>query len=358
MTDTDLGGKAGGTVLARIAEVEACLKTAARWSGPVFLAVRLHLSSGGWKDLLSTIAAVGRDVNLDLSACAMGGTVFDPDYTNTAGKGKIVSLTLPDAATGIKGDDALSPIAPAFTGFTALTTVSGKNIRTVGDWAFATCHALTTVNLPQAAAIGEVAFEGCAALSTVNLGASLSDVKAGAFLGCTNLRAINVDGANPYYRSEGGMLLKKDGKTLVAYPSASGTVTVPLVTAVDVAAFEGCAALTAVSLPQAAAIGDWAFAGCTALAAVSLPRAAAFGNKAFIYCAALATVDLGASPPALGSDVFAGINSNSGAALTIRVPQGAIGAYTGAGWTTTPAGGNPARYVRDHKRIVIEEYTP
>jgi hypothetical protein len=444
MTDTDSGGKTGGKVLVPIAEVAACLKTAA---APVSLAVRLDLSSSGWKDLLSTIAAAGKEVNLDLSAC-MTGTVFDPDYTNPTGKDKILSLTLPDTATGIKGDDDpfSAPRIVAFAGFTALTAVSGKNIQTIGvavfrgctalttvsfpqaaaigeaafydccklstvilpkaavigeaafygcaalaavdlpqaaaagNGAFIQCAALATVNLPQAAVIGDGAFVQCAALSTVKLGASLSKIKPGALAGCINLRAITVDGANPHYRSEGGMLLKKDGKTLVADPTAEPAETQPFATAladsdfvcctalttVDLSAaaaiggyaFAYCDALTTVNLSAAAAIGGYAFAYCEALTAVNLSAAAAIGDGAFYRCTALTTVKLGAAPPALGSGVFYGTYFNAGAALTIRVPQGAIGAYTAAGWTSAEAGEDPARYGRDHRRIVIEEYTP
>jgi hypothetical protein len=80
-----------------------------------------------------------------------------------------VNLTLPAAATSIAGE---SPSSPAFTNFTALKTVSGAGVTTIGDYAFYNCYALTSVSFPAATSIGYCAFYNCTALTSVTLGAT------------------------------------------------------------------------------------------------------------------------------------------------------------------------------------------
>jgi hypothetical protein len=101
------------------------------------------------------------------------------------------------------------------------------------------------------------------------------------------------------------MLLNKAGDTLIAYPTASGTVTLPntitaignyafasialttlslpWVTDIDDYAFYRSTALTTLNLPEATDIGDSAFSGCTSLSSLSLPEATTIGDYAFIY---------------------------------------------------------------------------
>ena len=47
-------------------------------------------SGSGWRNLLDVIAAADKYVALDLSACTMTGTEFNPDYSVETGKDKIV----------------------------------------------------------------------------------------------------------------------------------------------------------------------------------------------------------------------------------------------------------------------------
>jgi hypothetical protein len=140
------------------------------------------------------------------------------------------------------------------------------------------------------------------------------------------------------------MLLNKTG-TLIAYPSASGAVTLPsTITAIGIEAFYRCTQLATVELPAAETIGDSAFSGCTKLDTVELPEAKTIGVEAFIGCTQLATVSLpkatnigewaffgtgdttltvtlGSTVPTLRDSIFAYVFDAK--TVTVKVPSGA-----------------------------------
>ncbi|MDR2608542.1 MAG: leucine-rich repeat domain-containing protein, partial [Treponema sp.] len=187
------------------------ISAASTGADPVPLPVNIDLASG-WSTLLSAIQAGGKYVALDLSACTMSGTTFDPGTANT-GESRIVSLILPDAARSIKAGDYGNLV---FKHFTVLASLTGATVTDIGDCAFWDCDFLTTVSLPAATAINYRAFYNCDALTTITLPAALS---------------------------------------------------------IDYSVFADCVALTSISLPVATTIRSFAFADCVALTTVSLPAA-------------------------------------------------------------------------------------
>jgi hypothetical protein len=320
---------------------------------PVLVTVQSGLTKGGWVTMLSTIAAADKYVSLNLSACTMTDAEFDP-AANTTGAEKITALILPDTAESIKAgtSDNLT-----FKAFTALRSISGTSVETVGDFAFLGCTNLTTVSLPIAMTIGDYAFYGCTGLTTVSLPIAMT-IGDYAFHGCTgltavslpivetigervfsncpNLTTITIAPANTAFTARNGMLLNKAETTLIAYPSASGAISLPSVITVSDGAFYG-ARITTVSLPAAQTIGDYVFYGCTSLAAVSLP----------------------ATPPSISTGYDYGIfyATSSSGAITIRVPTGVVFAYTSA-WgvsASTSANGNTSVYGSNHKAVLITD---
>jgi hypothetical protein len=219
-----------------------------------------------WDDLLRAIADSGKYVDLDLSACTMTGTEFDPGTDNT-GENKIVSLVLPDDAQSIKEG---AYFYSTFGYFTNLKSVSGSGIETVGDYAFADCTSLEEVDLPEATDIGDYAFSGCVALETVVLEAA-TDIGHSAFAGCSTL----------------------------------GTVELKAATDIGQMAFSGCVALETVVLEAARSIGQMAFSGCVALTEVNL-----LGSN---------------SAPDLGSHMFHGIDYEKH--ITVYVPNNENAGY-------------------------------
>jgi hypothetical protein len=229
------------------------------------------LGNGGWAALLTTISGAGKYVALDLSVCTMGDgvTEFDPGPANT-GESKIVSLVLPDAATSTKAGSS-----PNFTFryFTALTSVTGENVTTVGEFAFGALSSdaqtqyglttLTTVNFPNAITISRFAFYNCTSLDTVNL---------------------------------------------------------PKVETIGLNAFAECKALTEISFPEAIDIGGFQNSG---LIKAYLPKLTTVTGYFFNGCASLTTVTLGLTAPTIsGSNIF---NNVSNITVTVIVPKDATG---------------------------------
>jgi hypothetical protein len=135
------------------------------------------------------------------------------------------------------------------------------------------------------------------------------------------LTSITVDPANPAYKhsADGRMLLNKAGDTLIAYPTASGTVTLPnTITAIGNHAFASIA-LTTLSLPWVTDIGEWAFYRSTALTTLNLPEATTIGSWAFYNCTALTTLSL-PKATTIGNYAF---DDTGTAALTLTLPQAA-----------------------------------
>ena len=228
---------------------------------------------------------------------------------------------------GVNGDAAVpdgveTVAAGAFAGRSGLARVSlPASVRMVGAGAFAGCVALAEIAVDPANGsyasrdgmlltadgktlvagvngdvavpdgvedIAEDAFAGRAGLVGVSLPASVASVPASAFDGCGALAAFAVDPANAVYSSRGGLLLSKDGRTLVR--GVNGDVAVPdVVEAIAPGAFAGLGGLVSVTVPEGVLeIGEGAFRDCASLARVSLPRRfeGALGPDAFAGCPA------------------------------------------------------------------------
>lgn len=92
-------------------------------------------------------------------------------------------------------------------------------VEVIGWDAFAGCSKLTDIAIPTGVTrIESDAFDSCSGLTRVALPATVSSVSGFSFDGCSRLEEFAVDAANPGYRTEGGALLSKDGRTLICYP--------------------------------------------------------------------------------------------------------------------------------------------
>jgi hypothetical protein len=302
--------------------------------------------ASGWRTLLNSINSNGEYINLDLSACTMTGTSFNPDSTVETGKKYIVSIILPTAATSIETGTYSTP---AFKNFTSLKSVTGSNTITIGDYSFynlswsptsvdfpkattigqyAFCGTpLETVNFPLVTTIGNSAFSSCEQLKSPNfpvvqtigidafrhcsnlesisfpksaeLGKSSDDGSySNPFAACFKLTSFNLTGTGSLSVIENGKALVRNSTILLAYPTGTGNISMSDITALDGKVFErnysiiisnGEPNITGIEFPNVTSIGSSAFSGHINIQTANFPLVTSIGSSAFSYCTRLQT---------------------------------------------------------------------
>ena len=172
----------------------------------------------------------------------------------------------------------------AFEGYDGLTQVTlPAGVEVIGPAAFYGCGGLTDVAIPAGVeAIGADAFCGCSGLADVVIPASVTNIGERAFVACGRLKAISVEAGNEVYSSRNGMLLNKDGKTLIQ--GVNGEVEIP---------------------PGVVTIGEWAFVYYADLTRVVIPASVRnIGAYAFHYCESLTNVVMQGGVTNIGDGAF------------------------------------------------------
>ena len=185
------------------------------------------------------------------------------------------------------GTARISGVSPSTGGITIPRYIPspsgyGNYIVSVVD-VFNHCAGLTGVRIPDANHTLSVGgFNYCEDLTIVLIGKGVW--KFGGISYCSRLKSFSVADDNDTYKPVSGLLLTKDGKSLVS--GVNGNVTIPDgVTDINVGAFCGCSGLASVEMPDGMlTIGKRAFYDCTRLANLVLPNSVtdvdddAFGN--------------------------------------------------------------------------------
>jgi hypothetical protein len=231
-------------------------------------------------------------------------------YSAFGSCGSLASVTIPDSVTEIGGW--------AFEGCTGLTNVEiPETVGRINASTFSDCASLIHVIIPSGIeSIGFRAFAGCVSLKHIAIPDSVTSFDTNriggieAFLGCTNLTAIEVNPLNPVYSSLDGVLLDKDRTTLVLYPGGkNGDYSVPGgVMSIGPMSFNDCAGLTALVVPDSVTtIGYGAFAGCVNLKSVIIAEnVTGIGHWAFHDCANLKSIFCRGEAPTVGAGAFHG----------------------------------------------------
>ena len=189
----------------------------------------------------------------------------------------------------------------AFSGCSGLTSITiPDSVTTIRNDAFYECSGLTSLTIPDSVtSIGEYAFYHCSGLTSITIPDGVTSIGDSAFSGCSGIVSFSVGSSNPSYSSINGLLLSKDGKTVIA--GVNGNVIIPDgVTNIADYAFYGCSGLTSLVIPDGVtSIGEYAFRNCSGLTSVTIPDSVTnIGDSAFRYCSGLAEMTL----PFVGSE--------------------------------------------------------
>lgn len=176
-----------------------------------------------------------------LTSATIGDSVTSIGIAAFYGCSSLTSVTIPDSVTDI-GDRAFSECH----GLTSVTI--GDSVTSIRDGAFHYCNNLESVTIGDSVtSIGDDAFSGCGSLTNMTIGAGVTSIGDYAFEGCSSLESFSVDSDNLAYQSVSGLLLTKDGKTLLY--SVNGDVVIPdSVTEITGFAFNGLANLKNVTI--------------------------------------------------------------------------------------------------------------
>ena len=260
-----------------------------------------------------------------LNSVTMPGSVTNIGESAFYGSAGLESVAIPDSVIVIEksafeccsvatvtignGVTSIGPYAFNECIFLANVTI-GNSVTSIGNDAFHNCQLLSSVTMPDSvASIGASAFYGCNSLGSVTIGSGVTNVGAAAFAACPLLESFSVAAGNQSYKSVSGLLLTKDGTTLVA--GVSGDVTIPDgVTTIGEHAFDSIVWLTSVTMPDSVTtIESSAFDWCTNLKSVKMSNSVtSIGAWAFEYCILLESLTIPASVTSIGQNAFLACN--------------------------------------------------
>ena len=225
--------------------------------------------------------------------------------TNAFSNSQITTINIPAGTDDIK-DGAFAQI----NGLTAITVDAGNSKYTAADGilyenkggnkylkAYPVAKAGTTFTVPNDVyGVSTNAFQLAQNLTTITLPASIQDLpttkEANGFTSAKNLTAIKVDPTNTSFKDEDGVVLTKDGNTLVAYPFARQGVANAAYNVTDPTKPAGKVYTIPASVET---IGKGAFAQAKEITAVKLNNVKKISEGAFYAVRNLRNVELGAS---------------------------------------------------------------
>ena len=165
----------------------------------------------------------------------------------------------------------------------------------INNW-FDNCHGLTSIVFPEGLT-SIPGFYACSNLTSITIPASVQYTSS--INNCPKFTTFEVDANNEYLSaSEDGKILYNKYKTvLIAYPSATGAVTIPSgVTTIGSSAFS-YSGITSVTIPDSVTYIDYgAFSNCSNLESVTIGSGVAnIESSAFKGCSNLTNIKVSAN---------------------------------------------------------------
>lgn len=244
------------------------------------------------------------------------------DWDTKMGATFTITVTAPsrdftfDATTGTikkyNGNDAVVNIP---------SEINGTPVTTIGNAAFRD-SSVTSVTIPASVTeIGANAFAGCTNLTSVTYGGDWSNLTIQS--GNPAVEDAAKDAANEQL-FDFEFILNNTAVVVISYKGTAADVTIPSrykgkpVTVIDPVAFYNNSAVTSVTIPDSVtAIPDYAFGFCSQLTNISIPNSVTFiGFSAFNSCTSLKSITLPSSLSTIQSYAF----YNCGNLKTIRIP--------------------------------------
>lgn len=244
------------------------------------------------------------------------------DWGTITGATFTITVTAPsrdftfDATTGTikkyNGNDAVVNIP---------SEINGTPVTTIGNAAFRD-FSVTSVTIPASVTeIGANAFAGCTNLTSVTYGGDWSNLTIQS--GNPAVEDAAKDAANEQL-FDFEFILNNTAVVVIRYKGTAADVTIPSrykgkpVTVIDPVAFYNNSAVTSVTIPDSVtAIPDYAFGFCSQLTNISIPNSVTFiGFSAFNSCTSLKSITLPSSLSTIQSYAF----YNCGNLKTIRIP--------------------------------------
>ena len=182
--------------------------------------------------------------------------------------------------------------------------LGGKPVTSLGYKSFLGCGAMTSLTIPDTVTTFGYAMSGCDGLTSIAIPHSVTNISSQeAFQSNANLENIYVDPANEYYKSEGGLLLTKDGKDLLSVPRKRTTLTVPAgVTRIRRCAVGQMYDLASIDLGSVEILDQSSIFICAALKDVAIPATVTnIGAQAFYSCTQITNLEVAAENPAYKS---------------------------------------------------------